>query len=616
MSTASAEAMGKSRRQKSGSQWSSRCEKEKKKNLGVDNAADNTIKKSDVEVSLFCHERAVVSSNAAAENVDGSSSRSGKTSEVIRGSRRVKRLSSAKRVLKPWPSRNIESAVCDRKLIYVCKPSKGCRKIRNELQKSHRCFDFALRSTIQTCCLATTRESWSLVNRWNLSKRGKSASLQTKDHWKLSSTALSSSSDIPGFYFDPEKKSYFRIVPSCKNVMSNAVTSERLKHENQEQVRLKELQSLRSTGKLIYPEHQTTIMTMPNILTIVEKSKIANKQPYSRMHEIQRACIAKMSEYVGWRMKRHSIIRKICLNPSESKLSVLSEVKEDSHVAIVSTANLLNAMREPHSKYDVIRDEICLGFRRPVDMCFLAVPDSSRLILCTYEGVIGMHDHTIGYCNSSVVIKKLPLCCSSGLAATAFGTESSVVVLEHVMEGRREKHKEFNTSHSAVHSVAFASTNPHLFFCGAKDRRILLFDRRATGREPVSYLTKQTGYSGDLYMTKDDRYLLSSDMNSPQIERWDLRQGRVVMEYPGHVNHYQRTPIVVDRNEEFFSAVGTNGYTRIWDLRSGELLKVLPPPLPTTCESLPTVCFLSCSSRSGRPGLLMGICDEIKFFYF
>lgn len=26
------------------------------------------------------------------------------------------------------------------------------------------------------------------------------------------------------------------------------------------------------------------------------------------------------------------------------------------------------------------------------------------------------------------------------------------------------------------------------------------------------------------------------------------------MEYPGHVNHYQRTPIVVDRNEEFFSA--------------------------------------------------------------
>lgn len=196
MSAVSAETMGKFRRQESGSRRSSRREKKKKKNFGVNNAADNTIKKSDVGFSLFCDEPGVGSSNAAAENVDGSSSRSEKTSEVTRLSRRVRRLSSAKRVLKPWPSRNIESVACDRKLIYVCKPGKGCRKIRNELQKSHRCFDFALRSTIQACCLATTRESWNLVNRWNLSKRGKSASLQIKDHWKLSSAASSSSSDV------------------------------------------------------------------------------------------------------------------------------------------------------------------------------------------------------------------------------------------------------------------------------------------------------------------------------------------------------------------------------------------------------------------------------------
>lgn len=188
--------MGKSRRQKSGSQWSSECEREEKKNLTVDNAADNTIKKSDLEFNLFCDERAVGSSNTVSENVDGSSSRSEKTSRFTGGSRKVKRLCSAKRVLKPWPSRNLESVVCDCKLIYVCKLSKACRKIRNERRKSHRCFDFTLQGSIQACCLASKRGSWNLVNRQNQNKRLKSASLQTKDLWKLSSSTSSSSSDV------------------------------------------------------------------------------------------------------------------------------------------------------------------------------------------------------------------------------------------------------------------------------------------------------------------------------------------------------------------------------------------------------------------------------------
>lgn len=264
-------------------------------------------------------------------------------------------------------------------------------------------------------------------------------------------------------------------MPSCKNVMSNAVTSERLKHENQEQIRQKELQSLRTTGKLIYPEHQTTIMTMPNILTIVEKSKIANKQPYSRMHEIHRVCIAKMSEYVGWRMEQHSKIRKICLSPNESELSVLYETQADrdselSRVFCMSTGNLLNAMSEPH-RYDVTR-HCMMGIRRSVDMCFLADPNSSMLALCSEGGMIvirnpiGMGGFMSGeeLSERSKIYslreeRSLMLCFSSGLTASAFGTKSSVVVLEHLMEGRHaEQHRKFNTSCAAIHSIAFAST--------------------------------------------------------------------------------------------------------------------------------------------------------------
>lgn len=63
-------------------------------------------------------------------------------------------------------------------------------------------------------------------------------------------------------------------------------------------------------------------------------------------------------------------------------------------------------------------------------------------------------------------------------------------------------------------------------------------------------------------------------------------------------------------------SVGSDSYTRIWDLKTGELMKVLPPPLPATKENIPSVCFVDLygESRNNYPGLLLGMSDELHFY--
>lgn len=70
-------------------------------------------------------------------------------------------------------------------------------------------------------------------------------------------------------------------------------------------------------------------------------------------------------------------------------------------------------------------------------------------------------------------------------------------------------------------------------------------------------------------------------------------------------------------NFDIFLTAGQDCYSRIWDLSTGDLLRTIPPPYPVDVHTIPTLYFSNqVGNRSNRPGLIMGMLDEIHFYSF
>ena len=62
-------------------------------------------------------------------------------------------------------------------------------------------------------------------------------------------------------------------------------------------------------------------------------------------------------------------------------------------------------------------------------------------------------------------------------------------------------------------------------------------------------------------------------------------------------------------------SVGDDYYTRLWNLRTAELIRVIPPPYDVMQMRTPVVYYSSQMTHYGsRPGLFMGVKDELHFY--
>lgn len=87
--------------------------------------------------------------------------------------------------------------------------------------------------------------------------------------------------DIPGFYYDTEKRKYFRIQPNHNSSSSSTVTRETIQRKEKEQLRLKEI----SCSKPCKKQKLTTCETgykkssdLPHLLNGICTGSISNKQ--------------------------------------------------------------------------------------------------------------------------------------------------------------------------------------------------------------------------------------------------------------------------------------------------------------------------------------------------
>ncbi|CAM8887733.1 unnamed protein product [Rhodiola kirilowii] len=69
-----------------------------------------------------------------------------------------------------------------------------------------------------------------------------------------------------------------------------------------------------------------------------------------------------------------------------------------------------------------------------------------------------------------------------------------------------------------------------------------------------------------------DQYFLASSMDGT-INLYDRRMNKSeVQSYAGHVNSHTRIQLGVDPSDTFLMSGGEDSYTRIWDIKGGQLL--------------------------------------------
>ncbi|XP_063649717.1 DDB1- and CUL4-associated factor 4 isoform X12 [Pan troglodytes] len=373
----------------------------------------------------------------------------------------------------------------------------------------------------------------------------------------------SSVPELPGFYFDPEKKRYFRLLPGHNNC--NPLTKESIRQKEMESKRLRLLQEEDRRKKA--DTNSDRLFTVNDVKVGGSKYGIINLQSLKTptlkvfMHENLYFTNRKVNS-VCWASLNHL--------DSHILLCLMGLAETPGCATLLPASLFVNS----HP-----------GIDRPGMLCSFRIPGAWS---CAWSLNIQANN-----------------CFSTGL--------SRRVLLTNVVTGHRQS---FGTN-SDVLAQQFALMAP-LLFNGCRSGEIFAIDLRC-GNQGKGW--KATRLFHDSAVTsvrilQDEQYLMASDM-AGKIKLWDLRTTKCVRQYEGHVNEYAYLPLHVHEEEGILVAVGQDCYTRIWSLHDARLLRTIPSPYAASKADIPSVAFSSRLGGSrGAPGLLMAVGQDLYCYSY
>ncbi|XP_054571920.1 DDB1- and CUL4-associated factor 4 isoform X3 [Eptesicus fuscus] len=381
-----------------------------------------------------------------------------------------------------------------------------------------------------------------------------------------SSTAGSSSvPDLPGYYFDPEKNRYFRLLPGHNNC--NPLTKEGIQQKAMEHKRLQLLEE---------EDRQTKKITRMgfNATSLLQKSKLGflNATSYCRLaHELRVSCMER---------------KKVQIHSSDP--SALASDRFNLIMADTNSDRLftVNDVKVGGSKYGIIS---LRGLKTPT----LRVHMHENLYF-TNRKVNSVCWASLNHLDSHILL------CLMGIAETpgcATLLPASLFVNSHPAGDRPGMLCSFRIP--GAWSCAWSSNIQanNCFSTGLS--RWVLVTNVVTGHR-LSF-----GTSSDVL----------AQQFAVMIKLWDLRTTKCVRQYEGHVNEYALLPLHVHEEEGILVAVGQDCYTRIWSLHDTHLLRTIPSPHPTSRTNIPSVAFSSrLGGVRGAPGLLMAVQQDLYYF--
>ncbi|XP_062945064.1 DDB1- and CUL4-associated factor 4 isoform X2 [Cynocephalus volans] len=442
-----------------------------------------------------------------------------------------------------------------------------------------------------------------------------------------SDTAGSSSvPDLPGYYFDPEKNRYFRLLPGHNNC--NPLTKEGIRQKEMES---KRLQLLEEEDK-----QKKKIARMGfNASSLLQKSQLGflSVTSYCRLaHELRVSCMQRKKVHIqssdpsALASDRFNLI---LADTNSSRLFTVNDVKVGgSKYGIISLRGLKTptlSVRMYENLYFTNRkvNSVCWASLNHLDshilLCLMGFADSpgcatllpASLFVTSHPAVRDRPGVLCSFripgawsCAWSLNIQANN-CFSTGL--------SQRVLLTNVVTGHRQS---FGTS-SDVLAQQFALLAP-LLYNGCRSGEIFAIDLRCPNQGEgwkASRLFHDSAVTS-IQILHTEKCLMASDM-AGKIKLWDLRATKCIRQYEGHVNEYAYLPLHVHEEEGILVAVGQDCYTRIWSLHDGHLLRTIPSPYPASKADIPSVAFSSrLGGFRGAPGLLMAVRRDLYCFTY
>uniref|UniRef100_A0A1A7WPP6 WD repeat domain 21 n=1 Tax=Iconisemion striatum TaxID=60296 RepID=A0A1A7WPP6_9TELE len=438
-----------------------------------------------------------------------------------------------------------------------------------------------------------------------------------------SSSSSSVAPELPGFYFDPEKNRYFRLLPGHNNC--NPLTKDQLREKEREKQRHKMLaEDENPRKKSPRAGLNTSLLLQKRHLGILPESS------YSRLiHEV------KVSG-----MRRHKLEIQSTDSSSNSNTDNFRLIVGDSACERVFTVNdvshggckygIMNFSSSSQGSLSVeMCDNLYFTNRKVNSICWASVnyPDS-HVLLCLVgaadtPGCVSLlpaslfsnsnQDQPGMLCSFKISTAWSCAWCLNPQFDKTFSTGLSRRVIVKDAETGRTQVYNVNTDVLAQH---FALRVPVLFN-GCRSGEIFSMDLRQRGRRDHSWKAKrfhQESAITSVRVLQDENYLLAADMLG-QIKLWDVRVTKPVREYKGHHNEHAYLPLHVNEPEGLLLAVGQDCYTRIWSLKDGHLLRTIPSPHPAANDVIPSVVFSSnLGGCRGLPGLLMAVKHDLYYF--
>ncbi|KAA0708588.1 DDB1- and CUL4-associated factor 4 WD repeat-containing protein 21A [Triplophysa tibetana] len=422
----------------------------------------------------------------------------------------------------------------------------------------------------------------------------------TADDSGPSSQSITPAPELPGFYYDPEKKRYFRLLPGHNNC--NPLTKEGLQKKQDEITRL-----------ALLAEDDAPVKKAPraglNSALLLQKRHLGLLPPssYSRfIHEVK---------VTG--MQRH----KLDVQSSNST----SPNTDNFHLIVADSACervfTVNDVSHGGCKYGIMDFQGCRKGSLSVEMCdnlyFTNRKTPGCVSLLPASLFSNLNPDQPGMlCSFKISTAWSCAWCLNPQADKTFSTGlSRRVILTDAVTGRRATY----SSGSEVLAQQFTLRAPVLFN-GCRSGEIFSIDLRQRDRgRSYSWQTSrffQESSITSLKLLQDENYLLAADMLG-QIKLWDIRIKRCVRQYEGHDNKYAYLPIHVNEPEDLLLAAGQDCYTRLWSLRDGHLLRTIPSPHPAGKDSIPNVVFSSqLGGSKGPPGLLMAVRNDLYYYSY
>ncbi|EHB08756.1 WD repeat-containing protein 21A [Heterocephalus glaber] len=434
----------------------------------------------------------------------------------------------------------------------------------------------------------------------------------------------SSAPDLPGYYFDPEKNRYFRLLPGHNNC--NPLTKESIQQKEMEGKRLQLLEEEEKKKKKV-------ARMGFNASSFLRKSQLGflNVNSYCRLvHELRVSCMERKRVHIQ-RSNPFTLTSDqfslILVDTNSDQLFTVNNDIEGAKHGIIS----LSGLKTPAPKVRMLENfyftshkvnSVCWALLNHLDshilLCLLGFAQTpgcatlipASLFTSSHPGV----DWRGMLCSFRIPGAWSCGWCLNIQANTCFSTGlSQRVLLTSVVTGHRQSYR----TNSDVLAQEFAVMTL-LLFNGCCSGEIFAIDlrSRSQGKSCKATCLFHDSAVTSLRILQEEQSVMASDM-AGKIKLWDLRAMKCIRQCEDHVNEYAWLPLHVHEEEGILVAVGQDCYTRIWSLQGAHLLRTILSPYPASKNNIPSVAFSSqLGGFQGTPGLLMAVKQDLYYFSY